>query len=444
MRVTVIGLGKLGLCTAACLASKGHRVIGVDNNPAVLASLRQRQNPISEPGLDDLLSRSWSMFSVTENVTQAVQETDLTLIIVPTPSGADGRFINTYVIAALESVAPALAAMKSYHVVDVISTVMPRSSDGEFIPLLERTSGKRCGPDFGFAYNPEFIALGSVIHDFLNPDMVLIGESDSRAGTVVESLYASICDNTPCFSRMSLINAEVTKLSLNCFLTMKISFANELAAVCEHIPGADVDVISAALGADTRIGSRYLQGGLGFGGPCFPRDNRAFAACAEGHGYQTCIGPQVIAVNHGVLDRLARMVHGAVQVPGSVALLGLSYKEDTHIVEESQPIQLALRLADDGYKISVYDPQATESARAILGDRVHYAPSALDCAQGAEVILLMTAWPQIRTLPWKELAAQMEPPVALIDCWRIVPPADRASFHYQALGLGPVFQGDEP
>ena len=206
------------------------------------------------------------------------------LITVPTPSDANGRFSNAYVEAVLDRIAGGLKAKKTFHVVALVSTVMPTTCEHVFVPILEKLTGKVCGRDFGFVYNPEFVALGSVIHDFLHPDMLLIGASDERSAQLCRELYSSVVENDPYYAVMNLTNAEITKLSLNCYVTMKISFANELALICERIPGADVDVVTTAVGADTRVGRRYLKGGLGFGGPCFPRDNLAFQRCAEDAG----------------------------------------------------------------------------------------------------------------------------------------------------------------
>src|SRR5262249_32804959 len=180
-----------------------------------------------------------------------------------------------------EAIGRALRAKQRFHLVVLTSTVMPGTTGGPVRAALEEASGKRVGQDFGLCYGPEFIALGSVIRDFLNPDFVLIGESDLRSGAMLESLYKEVCENDPPVARMNLVNAEITKLSINSYVTTKISFANMLARICEKLPEADVDVVTAALGLDSRIGTKYLKGAVSYGGPCFPRDNRAFAALAR-------------------------------------------------------------------------------------------------------------------------------------------------------------------
>jgi UDPglucose 6-dehydrogenase len=437
MRVSVIGLGKLGLCTASCFAAKGTAVTGLDKNKSFIDSLTSRKSPVDETGLDEVLEKAWPNLSFTMDYAEAVSSSDISLIIVPTPSGPDGRFINDYLISAIESLAPALAAKKNFHIIDIVSTVMPGSCDGIFKPLLEKTTGKKVGKDIGLVYNPEFIALGSVIHNFLNPDMVLIGASDSKSSEAVKNLYASMTDSRPRFSTMSLVNAEVAKLSLNCFVTMKISFANELSALCEKIPGADIDDITNALGADTRIGPKYLKGGLGFGGPCFPRDNIAFQMCAGDHGYEANIGPEVVKINKAVVSRVFGFVASAVPKGSRVAVLGLSYKPHTHIIEESQSILLIKKLIDEGYAISVSDPKAIPSAKKELGNTISYSENPYDACNGASAIVLMTNWPEYINLDPRKLAAMAGKTVIFIDTWRSFFHARSTFPRYCAIGRGP-------
>ncbi len=419
MRVSVIGLGKLGLCTAACFASKGHHVIGYDKDPRIRGLLRRRESPIDEPGIGELLSRAWKNLEVTDDPGYLVNNSHITLIIVPTPSDAGGRFTNSYVESVINGdLSAALKKKSDFHVVDIVSTVMPGSCDTVFKPLLESLTGKECGRDFGLVYNPEFIALGSVIRDFLNPDMVLIGASDVESARIARQLYETSCDSKPRFSEMSLLSAEVCKLSLNCFVTMKISFANELAAICENIPGVDIDAVTSALGADSRIGKKYLTAGLGFGGTCFPRDNVAFIAFAKGVGYDPKLAPAVVAINHSVVTRLLGTVVSCAGPGAKVAIMGLSYKPGTHIVEESQSLALAKSLVKHGYVVSVHDPKALQAARAVLGESVSYETDPYRCVKDASVVAVMTAWPEYRELDWAGIDGAAAQGCAVIDCWR--------------------------
>jgi UDPglucose 6-dehydrogenase len=436
MNISVIGLGKLGLCSAACFASRGHRVVGVDTDHRLVRRLRRQECPIDEPGLEELLAARGDRLQVTEDLEEAVAGSDVTLVIVPTPSGAGGHFDNACVETVLTAVGPLLAKKETFHVVDVVSTVMPGSCRGEFIPVLEGLSGRQCGRDFGLVYNPEFIAIGSVIRDFLNPDMVLIGASDDRSAGIVRGLYESTCLSEPHIACMSLVNAEIAKLSLNCYVTMKISFANELAAICEQVTGADVDVITGAIGSDSRVGRKYLTGGIGFGGPCFPRDNIAFQAFARDAGVETRLSPGVVAVNHAVVDRLYSAITDRVVAGGRVAILGLSYKAGTHIVEESQSILLARRLSAAGYRVVVGDPKALDAAREVLGGQVTYADDAYTAAAGADAVALMTDWPEYRRLDWARVESSAHDGAVVLDSWRILRGVRFRKINYIAVGLG--------
>jgi len=436
MELSVVGLGKLGLCTAAYFASKEHKVIGVEKNEYLVSELRQKRCPIKETGLVELLAQARDNFELTTNLADAVLHSDVTLIIVPTPSKPDGKFSNEYVEAVLRGMGPMLASKDNFHVVDVVSTVMPGSSEGVFKPLLEQLSGKLCGKGFGLVYNPEFIALGSIIRDFSKPDMVLIGASDEKSAGIVKELYVSSCENKPHISTMSLLNAEITKLSLNCFVTTKISFANELANICERIPGADVDEITEAIGTDSRIGSKYLQAGLGFGGTCFPRDNLAFQAFTKELGYEPKLSKATVAINDAMVDRLFEVIEAKVTERKHIALLGLSYKPNTHITEESQSIMLAEKLIDAGYVVTVYDQAALDNAKDVLGDKVRYCNDPYECVDGSDAIVLLTKWPEFRDLDWNKIEKNVKERTVLLDSWRQLKDREFTGFNYIGLGVG--------
>ncbi len=434
MNISSIGLGKLGLCSAACFASKGHHVSGVDSSGQHIDALNRGQCPIDEPGLSVLLDGCRQHMEFTVDGGYSVQNSDMTLITVPTPSNPDGRFSNAYVETVLDRIAPALKAKKTFHIIGIVSTVMPRTCEYVFKPTLEKLTGKICGRDFGLIYNPEFVALGSVIHDSLHPDMLLIGASDDRSAQAAEELYASVVESHPHVAHMNLTNAEITKLSLNCYVTMKISFTNELAAVCERIPGADVDVVTSAIGADSRVGRKYLKGGLGFGGPCFPRDNLAFQRCAEDAGAQVHISPNVVKVNTETVNRLFAMISEHAPSGSTVALLGLSYKPGTHVVEESQPVTLAGRLLDAGYVVRMHDPKAAEGASEMLQGRGVYCDDPYDVVSDASVVVMLTNWPEYGRLDIKRLEKRAGSSPLLIDCWRTHKSVSFEKFAYRAFG----------
>ena len=436
MDISVVGLGKLGLCTAACFASKGHKVVGVEKNTHFISELNARRCPVNETNLPDILEKSWNTLTVTGDIGYAVKNSDVTLIITPTPSQADGSFTNEYIEPVLRDMAPHIKEKNSFHVIDIVSTVMPGSCDKEFIPLLEQMTGKRCGVDFGLVYNPEFIALGSVVRNFLNPDMVLIGASDVRSADMVEKLYLECCDSKPTICKMSLINGEITKISLNCYVTMKISYVNQLTAICEKVPGADVDVITAAVGADSRVGNKYLKGGIGFGGPCFPRDNVAFQRFTESIGGNAPLGRQVIQINNDVPGRVLDIITANIKDRGKVAILGMSYKPDTHIIEESQSVTLAGLLAEKGYIVSAHDPAALGEVERHLSKAVEITEDIDKCVSEADAVVLMVEWPQYTQLDFEKISRLTNKDALFLDCWRTYKQNKNTGMRYMGLGLG--------
>ena len=435
MRISIIGLGKLGAPMAAVMAHKGNTVVGVDVNPAYVSAIQEGRPPVNEPGLAEMIQANHERLSATMDYDQAIAATDVTFIIVPTPSGADGTFSLHYVMASAEKIGAALRKKDSWHLVVLSSTVMPGSTAGHLLPALESISGKKCGVGFGLCYNPEFIALGCVIHDMLRPDMILIGESDPRSGAILEELYSKVCDSGPRIQRMNFSNAELTKISVNTFVTTKISYANMLAQVCETIPGADVDVVTAALGCDSRIGPKYLKGGLGYGGPCFPRDNVAFSAMARANGVPALLAEATDAMNKRQAPRLADLILSHLPEGGTVGVLGLSYKPNTEVIEESQGVALAQQLLKKAVRVVVYDPAAMGNAKQVLNGDVTFAASAAECAGAADVLAITTEWAEFRELHPSDLKNGGARPTVL-DCWRLL---DRDAFasvaDYVTLGL---------
>jgi UDPglucose 6-dehydrogenase len=418
MRIAVVGLGKLGAPLAAVLASKGNEVLGVDVNADVVRRLNEGRAPVDEPGLQDLMSASAERLQATTDFTAAA-DSDVITFLVPTPSDERGAFTNAYILSALEALGPALQGRDEYQVVVIGSTVMPGSCEAEIRPVLERLSGRQVGDSLGLCYSPEFIALGNVIQDMLRPDMVLIGESDPRAGAVIERLYKGVCENDPPFRHMSVVNAELTKIAVNTYVTMKISYANALADICERLPGGDVESVTDALALDTRIGPKYLRGALAYGGPCFPRDNKAFAVLARDIGADPALAEATDAINVAQSDRLARIVGSRLRGGNAVGVLGLSYKPDTGVIDESAGVALAALLAREGYDVSVYDPVAVDAALRVLPEDVHGCASAAELLERSDVVVITTAWPEFADLPLESLEEGSERRV-VIDCWGIL------------------------
>ena len=411
MRISVFGLGKLGLPLTTCLATK-FEVIAVDVDKDKIASIDSGLSPIKEPKLQDLLDNMvfHNRIQATNDGEYAVLQSDVTFIVVPTPSNPDGSFSAKHVEEVCATIGSALKNKATFHVVVVVSTVIPFTCERVLKTLLEITSGKKCGVDFGLCYNPSLIALSSVIDNILNPDFVMIGESDIKSGEIVEFIHKSICKSDTKIIRTSLINAEVAKIALNSYITMKISFANTLGEICEQIPTADVDVVSFIIGSDNRIGYRYLKAGLGYGGPCFPRDNKAFKYFANSLESQSLLPEASDTVNNMQVSRVVQKINKILGNRGTVAVLGLTYKPNTDVVEESQAIKIAEKLVMK-FLVRVYDPKGMKNAKKILGFKVLYAKSINECVKHANLVVIATPWKQFENL-------NLSCPV--IDCWRIL------------------------
>jgi UDPglucose 6-dehydrogenase len=434
-RASVIGLGKLGSPLAACLAAKGLQVMGVDADPQKVESIRQGHAPVFEPRLEETISSAAQRLRATTSIAEAVAASDITFIVVATPSEPGGGFSLRFLLPVCEEIGRALSGKDSYHVVVLTSTVMPGTTGGPVRETLERVSGKRAGGDFGLCYGPEFIALGSVVRDFLNPDFVLIGESDPRAGEILEAIYLRVCDTKPAVARMNFVNAELTKLSVNTYVTTKISFANMLARICERLPGCDVDVVTHALGLDSRIGGKYLKGAVSYGGPCFPRDNLALLALAEELGAPAEIAQVTHRFNRAQIPWLAELIFA--QAPrGTIGILGLTYKPNTDVVEESVGLLLSRELVSRKTDVVAFDPAGGRNAAKALGSAVRMAGSAAECVAASDAVVLATPWPEFIAIP-TEGWARAGRPRTVVDCWRALPQLANASgVVYIGLGIG--------
>ncbi len=432
---SIVGLGKLGASMAAAIASRGCNVVGVDISREAVRAVNEGRAPVQETGLAELIAANRERLRATDSHRDAVHASDVTFVIVPTPSDESGAFSLQYAAWAFGEIGAALADKTGYHLVVLTSTVLPGATRHGLLPILERRSGKRAGIDFGLCYSPEFIALGSVIRDFLNPDFTLVGELDDRSGRALEAAYAEIMPNRPSCRRMTLENAELTKISLNAYVTTKIAYANMLADLCERIPGGDVDVVSDALGLDARIGRKYLTGALGYGGPCFPRDNVALGFLARALDTRAELPETTDRVNRSlagtILDRVGvPIAHGT-----TVAVLGLAYKPASHVIEESQGLFLAKALSRRGARVVAHDPLAGSMAAHELKDQGLVLQSVADCLRQASVVVITTPDPVYRALGPADFTAGGRP-VTVVDCWRILASSleNRAGITYVPIG----------
>ena len=416
MKVVVAGLGKLGLPMAAVFAQSGHDVVGVDPMQPVVDALNEGRVLIDEPGLPEMIAANSERITATTSYAEAIPGAEITFIIVPTPSGDDGAFINDYVVDALREIGQVLRENPQPHLVAVTSTVMPGATSAVLAPAFEQALGRSLGDGVALCYSPEFIALGSVVRDLQNPDFVLIGADDKAAGRRLADFYLGIGGGRDVpVQVMNWVNAELAKISVNSFVTMKITYANMLASICEGLPGGDVDEVTRAIGLDSRIGPRYLKGGPPFGGPCFPRDNRALGVAAEAVGAPWDLAAATDRMNDGLAERIAEMVTTATNEGDTVAVLGLAYKDNTPVVEESAGAKVAGALAVQGRRVIVHDPIADASHSPFLSGLAYTQLEDVASAVGdAAAIVIVGDDPAYDTLP----SLPMVDGVVVVDCWR--------------------------
>jgi len=411
--ISVFGLGKLGACMAATFAARGFPVLGVDVDPVKIQKINAGLPPVEEPRLAQTITDGHARLRATDDARQAAA-TDVSFFIPPSPSLPDGSFSNEFLLRAMQSAAQAVRqAGKKEHLFVCSSTTTPGAVDSVLIPMLEKETGGICGKDFGFCYNPEFIALGNVIQGLLEPDLVLIGESDPQSGGALEELYKKYNRNHPGIARMSIISAELTKISVNSFITMKISFTNQLRLIAEKFPKADIHSILAAIGSDSRIGGKYLRAGVSFGGPCFPRDNRLLAFTARQLGLAAPLAEATDLVNEQAKESLLETVSALTQAGDAVAVLGLAYKPDTWIVEESAGLHLAQQLKRRGRRVLVHDfAAAPANSPSLFEFEILDNPESLRERGDIKVAVLCCPWPEYKTL-------QFHPRTRVIARWKM-------------------------
>jgi UDPglucose 6-dehydrogenase len=411
--ISVCGLGKLGACMAATFAARGFPVVGVDIDREKIRAVNAGLPPLEEPRLAETITEAKGRLRATDDPAEAVR-TDASFFIPPSPSLPDGSFSNEHLLKAMQPIAAAIRkATKKGHIFVCSSTTTPGAVDGVLIPMLEKETGWQSGSDFHVCYNPEFIALGNVINGLLEPDFVLIGEGDPQSGAALEGLYRKYVRNKCRIARMSIISAELTKISVNSYITMKISFTNQLRMIADQFPKADINMILDAIGTDTRIGHKYLLPGLSFGGPCFPRDNRLLAYAARQVGMEAPLAEASDRTNELTKLNLLEKVKGLTSAGETVLVLGVSYKPDTYITEESAGLHLAQNLKRHGYRVLVHDFAAKP-----LNSPALYEFEILDELGGLEqrtdisLAVICCPWPQYR-------AVKLPPTAKVLPTWKL-------------------------
>jgi len=438
--VSIFGLGKVGHTLACCLAAKGNRVVGFDNVADVVNAVNGGTYQSQEGGVAERLARiKPGLLRAASSAEEAVLASDVSMIIVPTPSNALGGFSLRFVLDACSEIGAALRKKSSAHVVAVLSTVLPGASGSYIVPALESASGRVVGDQLGYCYNPSFIALGEVVKGLEEPDYVLIGQADEVSGDAVETVHRSILDGDKPIVRMNLLEAEIAKIASNTHETMRVAFANMLFALCSELPSADVDRITGAL--SYRMGRRFFRGALPYGGPCWPRDNRAFASFMDAVGVPSLI-PHTIDLSNAEHGRyVLQKVLAAAERGETVGLLRLSYKPGTHVIDCSFGIDLAEWLLCDGRHVIAWDPMAIPETRQVLGDCITYAATPEECVRSSRVTIIINPMQDLEAIDWSAASG-----TTVMDPWRCLSDAATSRIGtYVPMGRGnPAINGEWP
>jgi nucleotide sugar dehydrogenase len=364
--ISILGIGKLGICFALNLEKVGYNVVGADINEDYVKKINDKNLVSYEPSVPEFLRESVN-FKATTNIYETIEAgSEMIFVCVATPTSEEWGYDHRQVERIVSTIIQFGKAPKRRHLV-IVCTTMPGYCD---------TIAEKLEPyNYTVSYNPEFIAQGNIVHDQQFPDQVLIGEADKEAGDKVQAVYEKLCQNKPVFCRMSRISAEICKLATNCFLTTKISFANSVGDLALKV-GAEPDKILSAIGSDSRIGGKYLKYGFGFGGPCFPRDNRALRQFSDAQNYELLISKSTDEVNKRHLEFQTEDYLNRYEENETIVFDHVSYKKGSVLIEESQQLALAVNLAKRGRKVLVKDhPAVIEEVRGIHGDIFQYEPN---------------------------------------------------------------------
>ncbi len=431
MNICVVGSGYVGLVTGACLADFGMNVTGVDKIASKVEALQQGEIPIYEPGLRSIVRKNMEAgrLRFTTDLGPAIEGARAVFIAVGTPPRPDGSADLTFIEQVARSIGQHL---NNYKVVVTKSTV-PTGTGQKVEKIVTEESGG--SQEFAVVSNPEFLREGSAIDDFLRPDRVVIGSRDPRAIEIMLQIYSPLRVADVPFVVTDVESAELIKYASNGFLATKISFINEVAALCEAF-GADVEVVAQGMGLDSRIGPKFLHPGPGFGGSCFPKDTRAVAQLAHEKGQKFRIIDAVLEANEATKARMLDKIRNALGTfeGKTVAVLGLSFKPDTDDIRESPALPIVDGLEAAGATVRAYDPEAMPACREEYPD-VTYCDSPYDAASGADALVILTEWNQFRALELGRLKGLLNQPL-VIDLRNIYQPAQMAAAGFRYLSVG--------
>jgi len=397
MKISIMGSGYVGLTAAAGFCKLGHEVICMDVDKEKVKFIKSGNLPLYEHGIKETIENAIKQkrFSITTNLSEAVDNSEITFITVPTPEASDGKQETKFLNTASKDLGKELKKKNVYHLVVVKSTVVPETTEKLILSNIESESGKKIGNDFGLCVNPEFLREGEALKDFLKPDRIIIGEYDKKSGDALESVYKDI---KTVIMKTDLKTAEMIKYASNTFLASKISLTNEIGNICKKL-GINTYEVMKGVGLDHRISPYFLRSGIGFGGSCFRKDIRALIWKSESLSYDSKLIKEVIKLNenqpHKIIELLEKK---AGSLKGKkVSLLGIAFKENTDDIRESPAISIAAELIKKGAKISIYDPKASDNFKKIFPN-IHYFNDIEKCLFKSDACLILSEWEQFRQL----------------------------------------------
>jgi len=439
MKIAMIGTGYVGLVSGVCFSDFGHEVVCVDKDPAKIDALNRGEVPIYEPGLDALMEKNVEAgrLSFTLNLAEALEGVEAVFIAVGTPTRrGDGHADLSYVMAAAQEIAE---TAKDYIVIVTKSTV-PVGTNRQVKQVVKKANP---GLDFDVASNPEFLREGAAIEDFMKPDRVVVGVQNERAADVMAEIYRPLYLREFPIVTTDLESAEMIKYAANAFLATKITFINEIAALCERV-GGDIKQVAKGIGLDNRIGNKFLHAGPGYGGSCFPKDTKALARIGQEHAVPMQITETVIKVNEEIkrrmIDKVLDLCNGSVNGK-TIAVLGVTFKPNTDDMRDAPALTIIPALVGGGAKVRVCDPQGRHEGEGLLPG-VHWVEDAYKAAHNADLVVILTEWNEFRALDLKRMAKKMAVP-HMADLRNIYSQKDakKAGFTaYSSIGRGQYFE----
>lgn len=433
MKIAVVGTGYVGLVTGTCLAETGNDVTCVDINEKKVAMMQEGKLPIYEPGLELLFHRNIEQgrLSFTSNLAEGIKEAKIIFLALPTPPGGDGAADLSYVLGAAGDIAKLLTEYK----VIVTKSTVPVGTADKVTAVMKQHAAE--GVTYAVVSNPEFLREGVAVEDFMKPDRVVVGTTDEKARKLMAELYGPYVRQGNPIVFMDERSSELTKYAANSFLATKISFMNEIANLCELV-GADVDMVRKGIGADERIGKRFLFAGIGYGGSCFPKDVQALAKSAEENKYDFKILNSVMDVNEiqkNVLTEKVKKYYNGDLKGKHFALWGLAFKPETDDIREAPALYIIDALVEAGATVTAFDPEGMKNVEQLIGDKITYAENQYDALKDADALLIVTEWSLFRTPDFAKVESLLKAKVIfdgrnlydldkMIDC----------GFYYNSIG----------